>query len=55
MKLFGMQKIPNAKNVSVERSLRFGCQPVNGKFFCEKIKSVVNDSAGNLSGLYFWL
>ena len=25
-----------------------GCQPVNGKFLCEKIKSVVNDSAGNL-------
>ena len=25
-----------------------GCRPVNGKFLCEKIKSVVNDSAGNL-------
>ena len=25
-----------------------GCQPVNGKFLCEKIKSAVNDSAGNL-------
>ena len=47
----GTLQVAGALAVNVHVCLitsNIGCQPVNGKFLCEKIKSAVNDSAGNL-------